>query len=361
MFTAALRCVALAALVAACADGQTTSFGVEQQAVVGGTASGPGDDAVVRFVSRRPAPYSNFECAGVLLAPNVMLTALHCVAVFDGPAPFGCQADGTLDPRWSGGWIGETLDPATIEVTFGNEISNAVDARGVLVLGSGSTAACLDDIAFVLLDTDLPSRGLAVRTDRPVVEGELMTIVGFGQNGLSDVPRARRSGVPVVDVGPDDTSDGIGTAAPRTFVVGDGPCRGDDAAPALSDDTGAVTGVLAFVFGGDCEQTGTGAWFTKVAPFTTLLADAFEAAGGEPSKEASGARVPVAQRASGCALAPPSLGQSDAELAVLAALSVLLVRRRGWERSGAARRTARIGVALSGWRPEPRSRKADRQ
>jgi len=114
-----LRSAALAAFAVGCAGGYAGEPGSDREQVSGGTVSGEADDAVVRLISRQPSPYDAFGCTGALLAPNVLLTGLHCASVFDGPQRFGCRPDGSLDPRWSGGWIGVPLDPGSIEVYFG--------------------------------------------------------------------------------------------------------------------------------------------------------------------------------------------------------------------------------------------------
>jgi hypothetical protein len=323
-------CVILGALAAACADAQdprSSSFG---QAIMRGEASGEEDNAVVRISSRQPSPYEDFTCSGVLVAPNLVLTALSCAAVNDSrDQNFTCEADGTASVGQTGGWLGGTLEPQSIEVFFGSETSFtapiAVHARGVRIFGSESSTACRDDIAFVLLDTLLPSPGLPVRLKRPVLRGENLTLIGYGLNDVNAL-RSRRSGVPVLEVGPDDTSEGQGLAYPRTFTVGDGPCSSDGGGPALSDETGAVVGIFAHNFGGSCQEPGTGGWFTKIAPYATLLQTAFEAAGVEPLVEAALAE-PAAARESSCAITRAFDRRASVEV-LFALLGVLATRRR---------------------------------
>jgi hypothetical protein len=155
-FVKAVRAAAASALPLACSAGYDAPAGAEREAVIGGTVSGPEDDAVVRIIARQPEPYDDGGCTGVLLAPNVLLTALHCVSVYDGPKTFSCHPDGTLDPSWDGGWIGQTLDPASIEVYFGTALTSpsaAPDAHAARVFGTGATSVCVDDVALVVLDT----------------------------------------------------------------------------------------------------------------------------------------------------------------------------------------------------------------
>jgi hypothetical protein len=325
----------LSVLVAACGDPGEASVVPQREAVVGGEISGAEDDAVVRVVSRRPMPYGSVSCTAVLLAPNLLVTALHCVASFDPVGRFECRANGSLDPTLGGGWIGETVDPELLDVYFGTSLAPVVAAHGAHVLGAGSTAICLDDIAFVVLDTALPSPGRPVRISQRVQTGEEMTVIGYGQNEFPDTPRARRSRIPVLDVGPDDTSDGLGTSAPRTFVLGDGPCPGDSGGPALSDDTLTVTGVLAYFVSSDCQLPGTRGVFTELAPFRSLLESAFELAGAEPRTDAMPPEAPPATHASGCALrAVPR--ERASRLSLLGALVVLFASRRATRARSAA-------------------------
>lgn len=320
---AALLFGTLALACAGAPDDGTVANVMER--VVGGEISGPEDDFVVKIQADEPEPYDDFVCSGTLVAPNLLLTALHCVSVFSTRA-YGCRADGSAAPSGAG-WIGEPLDPANVAVYFGTQVPfKEAAAHGIEILGTHSTFACVDDVAFVVLDTALPAGGVALRNERPVVKGEGLTVIGYGPNEFPETARARRSGVSVVEVGPDDTSEGLGTLPPRTFVVDDGPCGGDEGAPALSEATGAVVGVFRQPLPGDCREPGAHGAFVEVAPLTELAARAFEAAGAELRFESS-APTPPPRRA-GCALATVSDPASAAP--ALAGLALLLfLRRRG--------------------------------
>lgn len=333
---AAARAVAALSVWLATGCGEAPDLAAEthQEAISGGAISGPEDDFVVRLVGAQPRPYTAMTCSGTLVAPNLVVTALHCLAVFDAFAAFGCLPDGSLVPSSRGGWIGETLEPAGVEVYFGTATPPAVAARGTHILGSGSTTPCVDDVAFLVLDTALPARGVPIRVELPVTAGEPMTVIGHGLNDWDDVPRARRSGITVLDVGPDDVAAGTGTAAPRTFIVGDGPCSGDNGAPALSDETGALTGVFAFNFSGDCTQPGTRGWFTKLSPFRTLLELAFETAGRTPLLEGRAPPAETTPRAEPSCRLGARAGQSGLLVPAFAVLLLLGRRARASSRLG---------------------------
>jgi len=341
MSRALAGCASLCALIAGCSDAAPEPTASMLSPILGGEVSGAEDNAVVRIISRQSPPYSDVACNGTLIAPNVLVTSLHCVSVFNVIGKLACRPDGSLMPPDTGeGWIGETLDPARIEVTFGLDVPSSPAAFGLRVFGSGTVQACIDDIAFVVLDRALPTRGFPVRDQRPIVQGELMTLIGFGWSDVPDRLRGRRHQVPVIAVGPDDTSEALGIALPRSFLVGDGPCEGDGGGAALSEETGALTGIMALNFGGNCQVPGTRHSITKLAPYMRLLESAFAFAGETPVRESASARAAAPHNASGCALktAAPGDESRSAWVGVASALALAFTRRRlGRTRGGGAR------------------------
>jgi secreted trypsin-like serine protease len=89
----------------------------------------------------------------------------------------------------------------------------------------------------------------------------------------------------VIDVGPASDSDPIGTAAPRTFVVNEGPCHGDSGGPAISEETGALLGVYSLAAASSCTSVGARNVFTRLAPFSSLILGTFDQIGVEPVLE----------------------------------------------------------------------------
>jgi MYXO-CTERM domain-containing protein len=325
--TPVLRLAALlfGALALACAgSGDGGALALSTEAVAGGEISGPAEDFVVEIEVDEPEPYDDYVCSGTLVAPNLLLTALHCVSVFDG-RPYACRPDGSAVPSGAG-WIGEPLDPQHVAVYFGTQLPfRAPAAHGVEIFGTHATFACTDDLAFVVLDTALPAGGVALRNERPVVKGESLTVIGYGQNDFPETARVRRSGMTVVEVGPEDTSAGLGSVPPRSFVVDEGPCAGDAGAPALSQKTGALVGVFRQPLAGDCLEPGSHGAFVEVAPLMELAARAFEAAGVAPRLETHAASRPAG--GSSCTLAAAS-GEPVTAAAALALLGLFFSRRR---------------------------------
>lgn len=334
--------VGLSAL--ACAAPPASSLEVSRAAIAGGEPSPPSENAVVKLESFQPGRGTT-TCAGALVAPSLVLTAEHCVA-FNAAGPESdhvCEVDGSVGPNDDGaGWLGEPLSPADVHVFFGDDLhlrlaadgSGPVpDAVGVHVFGSGTTEACIDDIALVALDRAFPVAGLPLRLERDVAVGERLTVVGYG---FSDVPtradRYRRSGVSVLAVGPDDTSRGLGSVTPRTFLTDAGPCAGDEGGPALSEETGAAVGIYSHALqGGDCTAPDQGHAYTKVAPYANLIRAAFQATGVSPIEERASARAQ--QRTSrGCSVGGLHAGaaQHGTLWGVLtcSSLAIVLSRRR---------------------------------
>jgi hypothetical protein len=248
-----------------------------------------------------------------------------------------CNDDGTQPANTQRGTIGLPVNADDIEVFFGPESIFPLEVRpepaafGVEVFGSGTTTVCSDNIAAIVLDRDLPTNGLALRVNRPVVPGEEVTLIGFEH---LRPPRRRRSHVPVLAVGPDDLSGGLGDTLPRAFLIGDGPCVGDLGGPAVSDESGAVVGIYSFTTTGsdwDCTP-GLRAIYTKVAPFVPLLEQALESAGRKlrGEEEPSGEAPP---EAGGCSFgrsgsrAASSLAWASLVLALILARWQVRVRR----------------------------------
>jgi len=319
----------------ACAGAPDAPSGVEKAAINAGELSTAEDNAVVQVRVIRPPPLGGDVCTGTLVAPNVMLTSLECATLFDSSLSVSCRADGTLQTTTtSGGMNGDPVTPSDLRVYYGSTLGDEPpSAYGAQIFVTGTTEVCVDDLAAVVLDRALPSYGYGLRLSRDVSVGEEFTAIGWGYS-MYDA-RFKRN-VTVTDVGPDDVSDGTSAAPPRSFFVGSGLCWGDRGAPALSTDTGMVAGIYARPIGGGLcfgpdgpDEEGVNR-FVKLAPYESMLREAFDAAGATLVSD-----LPSAPRRhkSGCALAPSGAGGSRAPAAwMLAFASVGLLRKRGRSR-----------------------------
>jgi hypothetical protein len=269
----------LACGAAACSSPATEITASEEQPVLGGTDSGPDEDMVVEVISKSDTV--SHTCTGTLLAPNVVITARHCVANFSD-ATFSCTSDGELVAGSKGGMMGPLLDPGRISIRVGTHVRGTTAvAVGRKIFATQATSICRNDIAIVVLATELTDLPIApVRTGRGNFIGEQLRVVGYGVDDASTIDnRHTRSGLKIAQIGSSQFNANPDPVPSRTFVT-EGPslCIGDSGGPAFAD-SGAVTGVWSQVVG-DCKAPTARNYFTEVAPFEDeLIVPAFAEAG----------------------------------------------------------------------------------
>jgi trypsin len=306
-------------------------LGSARQAIVNGEPSDESDDAVVYVLSRLSATEGT-TCTGSLIAPNLVVTAIHCIT-HSNEGTFTCNPDGTLETENPGdGEIGALISPAAnVEIYAGAHIDAEPSAYGARLIGSGTTQICKNDLGLIVLDRELDLPLMPLRLAKPVKRGEMAFVVGYGQTEVSGSSgRVRRSGRRVVDVGPESDSDPIQTAAPRTFVLDEGACHGDSGGPAISEATGALLGVYSLAASNSCTSIGVRNVYTRLAPFQALITNALTSVGAEPLLEDNPTPTSTVAEGKGCALgAAPAPTGNAAWLALLGAgAGVWLTRRR---------------------------------
>ena len=214
--------------------------------IIDGTASDASQDAVVRLLVFGSANSTSAEvCTGTLLAPDIVLTARHCVS--RAQESVTClEVDGML----VGGAIYEDHQPENIIVLVGPKPDpNATDAKGAKIFHDSATNLCGHDLALVVLDRRLASPIAPLRTGAPVTMNERFTAVGWGTDGTAfPAVRQQRANVQVQALGPTvldlDTGHRVAIGS-NELLTDEADCAGDSGSPGLDAMTGAVIGVAS--------------------------------------------------------------------------------------------------------------------
>jgi hypothetical protein len=279
-----MKFVGLSLLLSLCAcSAQPSESGarVQSQRIIGGSDSPAADDAVMLILTARNI---TSVCSSVLIAPNLLLTARHCVSAEYPSDGIHCNPDGSLILP-SGGQLGASVSPDKISVFAGATVPSngsfpggTVAAKGQQIITGDGPSVCKDDIALVVLDRALDQPPARLGLGLVVAQDAHLSVVGYGLTETTDPnslysTRHRRDDVPVQYVG----------ILPDTFTLGRSVCKGDSGGPAFDPGTGAVVGAYSLGFPGanaaDCSSEEALNYFVDVTHYEALLRQAFTAAG----------------------------------------------------------------------------------
>ena len=245
----ALSSAILIVATAGCADTDTAPnaddeqrVGETSQAIKGGTRDSS-TKAIVGIRSKHPDGGSGL-CSGTLIAPNLVLTARHCVS------------EVSADPGTSCSDANFGADYSNVRVTTETETSGASYIQAAEVHRPSGDSFCGRDIALIRLKETIPAstaQPIPPRLKFPVVRDESYDAVGYGRDGddaSSSGIRRRADDRKVLCIG---TNCRVTRITKKEFV-GDGPaCSGDSGSGALADD-GTVIGVTSRA-GSGCSWT----------------------------------------------------------------------------------------------------------
>jgi hypothetical protein len=296
------RWLLVASICVACTAPSSSApeLGVTRAPVVEGEVSPTGgiEDAVLLL--RTVVDEGEIVCTASLVAPNLAITARHCIAHLV-PGNFRCTGQGELVSQDLGaGTLTTHFDAGGLAFYDVQTPRTAPVAQGLQILSTYSDSICTNDLAFVVLDRDVALPVLPLRQNARARFGEAVTLVGYGFDTMmasgneldyTTQPRTHNAHLTVADVGA-ATDDGISSAPPRTLVV-EGPsgCVGDSGGPLIASDTGAVLGVYSLLNGTSCLAPDAQNFFTHVPDFGALAGQAFAAANAMPTPEANGSET----------------------------------------------------------------------
>jgi hypothetical protein len=229
-----LALLGLPLLLAACAAPAGEEVGEARSSIEGGAAD-PRDTGVVGVVLTVPEAQERRTCSGSLIAPNLVLTAQHCIA--DTPELVDCATS----------VFGPPACAAQVKVTASESIwepsATWIEAEEVMT-PPGGDAVCGRDVALIRLADPADAAPLVPGLDALVEPEEDYAAIGYGRSS-SEVHdtglRRRRDRLQVVCVGEGCDTQQVATPEWR----GDqGVCNGDSGGPAV-DGEGRVIGVTS--------------------------------------------------------------------------------------------------------------------
>jgi hypothetical protein len=301
--------VALVVATVSCAQATSESIATTVEPIEDGTADAT-HTFEVGLCGGTPGDCHTF-CSGTLIAPNLVATARHCIAVVPALASdsFDCAT----------ATFGANDDPSGFYVTTNESMG---DPTGVWIQASSfvtpATALfCGGDLALVVLASSVPSSAATPATpnvlydarDRSQISTE-ETAIGYGVTSPSgtDVGERRvREDVPFVCVPDDPDIDCYpqfqGSIADTELYAGNGPCEGDSGSGAFEQtkfDDGTFLALGALSRGGSSSDGTTceGSVYTRFDSYRDLVlgaaAQAAAAAAGGYAAPAWASSPPIA-------------------------------------------------------------------
>ncbi len=237
--------------VASAGDGGTERTGNAVQAIMGGQDDATDLNVVDIVWDMGSSGYA--ECSGALLAPNMVLTAHHCVSmVQNGANGVDCSLSSFAVPDVVTNFYVSTQEFLSMNLTDYHTVREIV----VPPDSTNSTFCGVDQAILILSDNVAATEAvpLVPRVDSEIAAKDTYSAIGFGITSASatDSGTRRRLDNLLVDCVGSACSAIVGDAISTEHEwLGDhGTCEGDSGGPALDDDN-RVVGVTSRG-GADC-------------------------------------------------------------------------------------------------------------
>lgn len=292
--TPLLAILAGLSLLASCQETPLApSVGARSSAIIEGKPSGEDQNHTV-FVRTLPSGIAT----GVLIAPNLVLTALHIATTYNTtPSSFVCVPGKQAIEIYS-------ARPAESILVFpGTKFPGPTaqpPAAVKKVIPLPTVDICKGDLAFLLLDKDLPDVPIApMRLDGPPLANEDVYSVGWGMfstDGSFPKTRQTRDGIKVLATGPGQYQRPGGLTIYELYeghaVTSSGTCLGDSGSGMFSQQ-GTLLGILSSGDSDDPNSTPTKdepfkfcetstVFYTRLDVFKDKILDVFKETGHRP-------------------------------------------------------------------------------
>jgi hypothetical protein len=304
-----------------------------------------------------------FRCTATLIAPNLVITARHCVGKRAVPAASTlCKAGATDEgaqslPTYQG-------DVDAPPMYFSASPSGPELARGATVYDDGSTTTCSHDVALIALDKAIAGIVPSELRRTPLAQSDSLIAMGFGwtdRNATVNATERMKGATTVLALGPvvysfKPLGDPMATSQPVAIATGELAVEGltmtgDSGGPAF-DASGRLAALVSRGYSDALYGPGT---FTSIAAHLATIDAALAATGNAPMadggvdtlpdaaavtpKDASAPSSPLPEASaepdaapttttSGCTVTRARNTAPWSALAALSALALLTTRRR---------------------------------
>ncbi|MDB4933800.1 MAG: hypothetical protein JWP87_772 [Labilithrix sp.] len=238
----------------------------------GGTDAADGSDAGVDPIADAVVAIALDDghiCSGTLVAPDIVLTARHCVSNTTS-LESRCTADGE---DTGAAQFSDDKPPSTLRIFVGRtlDLRRAPAALGKKALYADASVPCNTDLALLVLDRRVAGpKPLPVRLYGPTRSGETLRAIGYGRTETGSIgERRHRDNVRVLASGPTVSASQTALGS-REIETSQSFCDGDSGGPALSE-AGAVIGVASR--GPECTEA-AGYVYTTVTGFGAVFDEA---------------------------------------------------------------------------------------